>query len=551
MVAIQRSLDQSVQRTLRLVFVLMGGVVLAAFVGALAYGQFLVSQLNTVYQDRVVPLSDLRHIGHIVNVRIPQRFWSGEYDSLTPGVSPLVADWTEIETLWRGYMATYLTPREAVLADEARESLDEVRGLLLPSGGALDARQAFGLEAAVYGDAVRRLNDRLDALTQLQVDVARDNLQTARDSSHWAMLAAALMLGAIVVLAVFVQRVIQQRVKVPVEWVSRSLQRLADGDVTRQTSRFPLSAEIASLVDQVERVRHFVAERQRLLQEEQQTSRRLRDTQNELVEAEKLASLGSLVAGVAHELNTPIGVAVTVASSLEEKQRTFATALGGGGIKRSMLDAFMADVLQASQLLMQNLERAAALVRSFKQVAVDRAGTQRRHFDLCQTVDEVLVSLRPSLHGRGITLTNELAPGLTLDSYPGAFGQVITNLVNNAALHAFEEGPPPPGVERSVRLELLGATPEHIRLRVSDNGCGMAPDTLNRIYEPFFTTRLGQGGSGLGMSIVRNIVIGLLGGQIQVRSEPGQGTQVELTLTTTAPRREATSEQESVIYAVR
>lgn len=551
MVAIQRSLDQSVQRTLRLVFVLMGGVVLAAFVAALAYGQFLVARLNTVYEDRVVPLHDMQRISHQINVRIPQRFWGGDYEALGPERAPLAADWAEIETIWRSYLATYLTAREVELAADVRQALDEVRVRLMPPGQGLDARLAFGREATAYGDAVRRLNDRLTALNELQVQVARDNLSQARDSSYWAAVIAALLLGAILMLAVFAQRVIAQRVVTPVEWVSRSLQRLAGGDAVRQTPRFPLSAEFSDLLDQIDRVRSFVAERQRLLQEEQQTSQRLRETQTELVEAEKLASLGSLVAGVAHELNTPIGVAVTVSSSLEEKRKALIGVLGSGGLKRSVLDAFLADVQQAGQLLTQNLERAASLVRSFKQVAVDRAGTHRRTFDLAQTADEVLASLRPSLRGRGITLVNDIPPGVSLDSYPGALGQVITNLVNNAALHAFAEDAPVPEVGRRVHLELREAAVGQILLRVADNGMGMGPDTLGRIFEPFFTTRLGQGGSGLGMSIVRNIVIGLLGGNLQVRSEPGQGTRIDIQLPTTAPRRDPATPQESVIYAVR
>lgn len=551
MVAIQRSLDQSVQRTLRLVFVLMGGVVLASFVAALAYGQFLVSRLNTVYEDRVVPLHDMQRISHQINVYIPQRFWGGDYESLGPGPAPLAADWAMIETIWRSYLTTYLTPREVELAAAARLALDDVRARLMPPGQGLDARLAFGRDAVAYSEAVRRLNDRLTALNELQVDVARDNLKHARDSSHWAVVIAALLLGMILMLALFAHRIIAMRVVTPVEWVSRSLQRLAGGDVGRQLPRFPLSAEFSDLLDQIERVRTFVAERQRLLQEEQQTSQRLRDTQTELVEAEKLASLGSLVAGVAHELNTPVGVAVTVSSSLEEKRKAIQAAIDGGGIRRSVLDAFLSDVQTACQLLTQNLERAASLVRSFKQVAVDRAGTHRRSFDLSQVVEEVLISMRPSLRGRGITLDNHIPAGVVLDSYPGALGQVVTNLINNAALHAFAEDAPAPELGRRVLLELRESGPGQIQLRVSDNGMGMGPDVLGRIFEPFFTTRLGQGGSGLGMSIVRNIVIGLLGGNLQVRSEPGQGTRIDIQLLATAPRRDAATPQEAVIYAVR
>lgn len=318
-----------------------------------------------------------------------------------------------------------------------------------------------------------------------------------------------------------------------------------------QQPRFPLSAEFSELLDQMHRVRQFLGQRQQLLEEEQAASQRLRDTQTELVEAEKLASLGSLVAGVAHELNTPLGVSVEVASSLEEKRKRFASALAEGGIKRSMLEAFLADVQQASDLLTQNLARAAGLVSSFKQVSVDRAGSQRRRFDLARTLDEVLASLRPSLRGKGIAVQLQVPAGIALDSYPGALGQVVTNLINNAAVHAFADEEPDPTHGRCISLACFEAAPGLIGLRVSDNGSGMSEEVLSRVFEPFFTTRLGHGGSGLGMAIVRNIVVGLLGGRLQVRSEAGAGTTIDIQLPPSAPQRDHTHDsQEAVIYAV-
>ncbi len=548
MVAIQRRLDQSVQRTLRLIFALLGGMLLLAFGAWVVYGHFLLAQVNTVYEDRVVPLRDLTLITQIINVRIPQRHQDGGYDLASD--DPLTQDWAQVEAIWRRYMATYLTPREEVLAAQARLSLDEIRQHLLEDG--VERSLGWGNEGSIYQQDLRTFNERFAQLGELQVDVALENLHSARLATYWAVALGAVMVVLMLLLSVLALRVVHQRVVAPVAWVARSLQRLAEGDVRPPDAGVALSTELSGLLDEVERVRHFVGERQRLLEEEQAVSRRLRETQAELVEAEKLASLGSLVAGVAHELNTPLGVAVAVSSSLEEKRKAFVGSLGSGGLRRSVLDAFVADVQQAADLLQHNLARAASLVRSFKQVAVDRAGTQRRRFDLAQTVEEILASMRPSLRGRQIELVHQLPAGLTLDSYPGAFGQVLGNLLNNAALHAFADGAAVPAGGRRVELSLIDAPAGQVGLRVRDNGVGMAPATLGRVFEPFFTTRLGQGGSGLGMSIVRNIVIGLLGGRIQVHSEPGAGTVIDLQFPLAAPVRDAShASQESVIYALR
>lgn len=547
MVAIQRRLDQSVQRTLRWIFVLLGGLAIIAFAAWVAFGQFQIAMLNTVYDDRVVPLRSLALIADTINVRIPGRYHSGEYEA---EASPTPADdWAQIEALWRAYMLTYLTPKEATLAAQARTSLDDLRERLLDVG--LDRSLGTGHDGAYYVHALRIFNERFTALYELQVDVALENLNRARTVTHWAIVLAALALVLMLLLAMLALKVISQRVIAPVEWVARSLQRLAEGDVVLQQPRFPLSAEFSELLDQMNRVRQFLGQRQQLLEEEQAASQRLRDTQTELVEAEKLASLGSLVAGVAHELNTPLGVSVEVASSLEEKRKRFALALAEGGIKRSMLEGFLADVQQASELLTQNLARAAGLVRSFKQVSVDRAGSQRRRFDLARTLDEVLASLRPSLRGKGIAVHLQVPAGIALDSYPGALGQVVTNLINNAAVHAFGDEEPDPAHARCVSLVCFEAAPGLIGLRVSDNGNGMSEEVLSRVFEPFFTTRLGHGGSGLGMAIVHNIVVGLLGGRLQVRSEPGAGTSIDIQLPPSAPQRDHTHDsQEAVIYAV-
>ncbi len=260
----------------------------------------------------------------------------------------------------------------------------------------------------------------------------------------------------------------------------------------------------------------------------------LRRAQGDLVRSEKLAALGSLVAGVAHELNTPIGNSVTVASTLMEDADSFAESTKAG-LKRTVLDAYVASSRRGAQLLLANLQRAANLVTSFKQVAVDQTSEQRRRFDVAEVVAEILDMLHPQLKKRPLEVRTGIPPGLLLDSYPGPFGQVVANLVNNAAIHAFSDGRAL-GIIRIEAETLPAALGGCLQLTVSDDGVGVPPDHIDRIFDPFFTTRLGQGGSGLGLNIVYNIVTGMLGGKIRVESRPGEGTCFFVQLPFVAPK---------------
>lgn len=263
----------------------------------------------------------------------------------------------------------------------------------------------------------------------------------------------------------------------------------------------------------------------------------LRRAHQDLVRSEKLAALGSLVAGVAHELNTPIGNSVTVASTMMENADSFAES-ARTGLKRSVLDAYVGNSRRAAELLLANLQRAANLVTSFKQVAVDQTSEQRRRFDVAEVVDEILDMLHPQLKSRPLEVRSSVPSGLVLDSYPGPFGQVVANLVSNAAIHAFNDGRARGIV--SIEAEALPlAVGGGLQLIISDDGVGIPPDHIDRIFDPFFTTRLGQGGSGLGLNIVYNIVTGVLGGQIRVESRLGEGASFVVRLPEVAPSREA------------
>jgi two-component system NtrC family sensor kinase len=302
-----------------------------------------------------------------------------------------------------------------------------------------------------------------------------------------------------------------------------------------------------SLESMREKLSHLVAQLERSNEELRQTNEtlevrvyeRTRDleqaleklvkAQHDMVESEKLASLGRIVAGVAHELNTPIGNALTVASTIADGMRPLIAEYQSGNVRRSTLAAVVSSDTGIS-ILLRNLERAARMIGNFKQVAVDQTSEQRRPFDLSSVTDEVLSTLAPSIRKAGHTVLTELAPDLRCDSFPGPYGQVLTNLVMNSLLHAFPEG-----TVGNIRIATSAVGNDFIRLTVEDDGQGMSDEVKRRIFDPFFTTRMGSGGSGLGMNIVQGFVTRVLGGSIRVESTLGKGSRFIVELPRRAP----------------
>ncbi len=252
----------------------------------------------------------------------------------------------------------------------------------------------------------------------------------------------------------------------------------------------------------------------------------LKQAQTNLLTSEKMAALGALVAGVAHELNTPIGNSLLTASALSDMVRELEKRLASdGGLKRSVLEAHMQDARKACDIMNSSLNRAADLITSFKQVAVDQASGQRRRFKLDEVVHDTLATYAAQLRRNACSVRVAVPAGVEFDSYPGSLSQVLSNLIANALLHGFD------GRDSGViGIEAHQDSADAVTLRFSDDGVGMSPGTLHKVFDPFFTTKLGQGGSGLGMNIVYNIVTGVLRGTIQVESVPGRGTSVTLVL---------------------
>jgi signal transduction histidine kinase/purine-cytosine permease-like protein len=259
-------------------------------------------------------------------------------------------------------------------------------------------------------------------------------------------------------------------------------------------------------------------------QQLEQTLSNWQQAEAHLIQTEKMAALGGLVAGIAHEINTPIGVGVTAASLLMEKAITFADQFRNGTMKRSDLEKFLEIVEQGSQMTLTNLEQAAQMIQSFKQVAVDQSSESKRVFKLKDYLEEVLLQLSPRLKITGCKVVVTGDPDLMLNSYPGAFSQIVTNLVINSLLHAYQ-----PTQQGLLRLTFNQVGKELI-FEYADDGQGIPPENLSRIFEPFFTTQRGKGGSGLGLHIVYNLVSQKLGGTIQCESQLGKGTQFVIKL---------------------
>src|SRR5471032_126779 len=253
-------------------------------------------------------------------------------------------------------------------------------------------------------------------------------------------------------------------------------------------------------------------------------------TQEELVRRDKLAALGALVAGVAHELNTPIGNSLMVASAMTGHTAELRRLLDTG-LRRSELDDYLAHATEAEGIINRNLHRAAELVSSFKRIAVDAAGSQRSSFLLDALVDALVLPLRAAAKSSAVTVIQDVAPGLLMDSYAGPLGSALTQLFENSVVHGFAGR-----AEGSVTIRGRATEKGEIALSLADDGVGIAEQHRGRVYDPFFTTRLGSGGSGLGLYITHNIVTGVLGGRIELGSVAGGGVIFTLLLPPVAPR---------------
>jgi len=279
----------------------------------------------------------------------------------------------------------------------------------------------------------------------------------------------------------------------------------------------------AKLVQNNEILEQRVAER----------TQELASAMDHLIQSEKLASLGNLVAGFAHELNTPLGNTLTASSTLLEKNNELIEQIKTGKLKKSILDQYLTESSMTAQLIERNARRASNMISNLKQVAVDTASSKARHFNLNQIVNETLITLSPSLKHQNVTIENTIPSHIHLNSYPGSLEQIITNLVNNAVIHAFTEQS-----NATIKIHAESIDLEFTQITISDNGCGMSDSIKSKVFDPFFTTKFGQGGSGLGLYLAYSLVIGTLGGQLQLETTEGIGSTFIITLPNQAPQEQ-------------
>ena len=427
---------------------------------------------------------------------------------------------------------------------------------------------ALGTRAATFRTGLNNLAESFAQQSQLLRDVIDGNQATmasvidrasgqirAREQQAQAnfdealsdvYLKVAIVSIAFLILITAIGIAIAGSISAPLRELMAAMHAIVAGDYDRRVHGIAARDEIGEMARAVEVFRENAIAKRRAEGELRSSKERtehtlsdLRETQQSLIQAEKLAALGGLVAGVAHEVNNPVGISLTVASSLARRCDGFAAELEQGQLRRSRLTEFVQGTQEAATQLVGNLQRAGELIQSFKQVAVDRSHEERRQFDLQQSTEQIVSSLRPGLKKVRLELVTAVPENILLDSYPGAYGQVLTNLVLNSVTHGFGDG-----MGGAIRIEAVPLANNQVELIVSDDGAGMSEDVQRRAFDPFFTTRRNQGGTGLGLHIVYNLVTRRLGGRISFASAPNRGTTFRLVLPLIAPRTQITATAE-------
>ena len=376
---------------------------------------------------------------------------------------------------------------------------------------------------ASQADAIGAI-DRLSVKMRQREQKAQETFdRTLADISRRVMSIAVIFLGIILTAGVL----IALSIRLPLHQIMAAMHAITTGDYDRRVQGTDATDEVGAMARAVEVFRENAIAKSKTEDELRNSKEKaesalleLNAAQQNLIDAERLAALGGLVAGVAHEVNNPIGISLTVASSFARRAEMFEAELRSDGqLRRSQLEEFVRTSRDAAQQLVANLHRAGELIQSFKQVAVDRSHAERRQFGLSEATDQIIASLRPVLKKAAIALSVDVPEGLVIDGYPGSYGQILTNLFLNAANHAF-----PDGRSGTISISARPRGSDDVEIIFADNGAGMTPDVQRQAFDPFFTTRRNEGGTGLGLHIVYNLVTQQLGGRMMLDSRLGQGT---------------------------
>ena len=400
------------------------------------------------------------------------------------------------------------------------------QGLVLPVGGG-----TVPVDAEVLVMDIPVVEKR--HLGRIHVAWSDANLRQTLRVTLWLALAQLVAVNLVLLTVVWagVDRLIFKRVY----RLQRALDLAASREDASDIVALPVSAanEFSAITRSINTITTRLGEELDAGRESEEEARmalaNMQSAQEGLVQAEKMASLGRLVAGVAHELNTPIGNIVMVASAQQEVARELVQAAASGSLTRTALAAMVDRIGEGAGLMLVSSRRAADLIQNFKQVAVDQTTDQLRDFDLARQMAEVLSVITHVVAKTPIHLVQQLEPGISMHSYPGPLGQVLTNLVMNAVNHGFN------GTQPGTITVTCAREGERACITVTDDGIGISPENIGKIFDPFFTTKLGQGGTGLGLHISHNMVYGPLGGRMTVQSTPGVATTFTVRLPCVAP----------------
>jgi len=405
-------------------------------------------------------------------------------------------------------------PISPLIQSEMIDAIDQWRAGLATTIEGLNAQNKIISEmdttAARMIEGARYLDDALTRNAEHIGDLVRNILIFGA--------ATGLLLGSVTGIAV------ARSITTPLKRLQQRMMELADNSHAGPIAGFDRRDELGDMARATNVFITEISRREQALRKSRDRAdaalSELRKTQTDLIQAEKLASLGQLVAGVAHEINTPLGIALTTSTLLSDEARRFAEEAASGQLKRSALDRFAERMREGTGLLFSNLTRAANLVHSFKQVAADQASGERRQFEMDEWLQDLLTSLSPVLRKTKHELLIDCPPELHMDTYPGALGQVLTNLITNAVVHAYGEG-------EAGRLSIRVSEPraDWVRIVFADDGRGIPADNLGKVFDPFFTTGRSTGSTGLGLHIVYNLVTGLLQGRLDLYSKVGKGTR--------------------------
>jgi signal transduction histidine kinase len=487
--------------------------------------------------------------------------------------------WPELGKSREAFTATlvaanaYYFSQSPASAEEARRNIDTIDKTIPEMAGLADNDlQRMALErlkdrTGALREGLTKLSEQLASRTELlrnSIDASqaetigaidelsvkmRQHEQKAQETfdrtlaeiSRRVLSIAVIFLGIILSAGVM----IALSIRLPLHQIMSAMQAITSGDYDRQVQGTAARDEVGAMARAVEVFRESAIAK-RATEDELRASKEqaegalleLRAAQQDLIDAERLAALGGLVAGVAHEVNNPIGISLTVASSFARRAEMFEAELKSDTqLRRSQLEDFVRTSRDASQQLVANLQRAGELIQSFKQVAVDRSHAERRQFSLSEATDQIIASLRPVLKKAVISLAVDVPPGLVIDGYPGSYGQILTNLILNAANHAFVDGR-----SGTISIAARARGPDDIEIIFADDGAGMTPDVQRQAFDPFFTTRRNEGGTGLGLHIVYNLVTQQLGGRMMLDSRLGQGTTFRIIMPKTAKGGQGTTD---------